>query len=229
LQQTNCPGLSPVASCEIVSLAGDWRSPAEITGLNPGAAHVDALHHLLGYLASTRRRVLRLAPDAQEVTVYSDASWATQNSTSGGVILYKGCPVQWWSRRQKSVAASTAEAECFAAALATRECVYVRDLLDDLGFGVTAPTPLFLDSKSALDLAADPVAFKKTKHILRHAYELRDRVARMLYEPRYVPTADQLGDIFTKALRPALHVSLLDRLLTVSSDVADSLADSASA
>jgi len=49
----------------------------------------------------------------------------------------------------------------------------VRDLLEDLGFGVIVPTPLFLDSKSALDLAADPVAFKKTKHILCHAYELR--------------------------------------------------------
>ena len=101
-------------------------------------------------------------------------------------------------------------------------------MLDDLGFGVTAPTPLFLDSKSALDLAADPVAFKKTKHILRHAYELRDRVARMLYEPRYVPTAEQLGDIFTKALRPAVHMSFLDQLLPVSS-VVDSLADSESA
>ena len=47
----------------------------------------------------------------------------------------------------------------------------MRDLLDDLGHGVTHPTPLYLDSKSALDLAADPVAFKKTKHILCHAYD----------------------------------------------------------
>ena len=78
-----------------------------------------------------------------------------------------GCPVVWWSRRQRSVSASTAEAEYFAAALASREGVYVRDFLDSIGFGVTQPTPLFIDSKAALDLTADPVAFKKTKHILR--------------------------------------------------------------
>ena len=89
----------------------------------------------------------------------------------------------------------------------------MRDLLEDLGFGVTRPTPLFLDSKAALDLTADPVAFKKTKHILRHAYELRDRVLRRVYEPTYVATASQLADILTKALRPGVHVTLLDLLL----------------
>ena len=73
---------------------------------------------------------------------------------------------------------------------------------------------IYSDSASAVAMSLDPVAFKKTKHILRHAYELRDRVARMLYEPRYVPTAEQLGDIFTKALRPAVHMSFLDQLLT---------------
>ena len=63
----------------------------------------------------------------------------------------------------------------FFRALASREGVYARDFLDSVGFGVTQPTPLFIDSKAALDLTADPVAFKKTKHILRHAYELRPK------------------------------------------------------
>ena len=99
-----------------------------------------------------------------------------------------GVCIAWWTRRQKSVAASTAEAEFYAAALASREGVYIRDLLDDLGFGPRAATPLWLDSKSAIDLTADPVAFKKTKHILRHAHELRDRVARCVFEPSFVET-----------------------------------------
>jgi hypothetical protein len=54
----------------------------------------------------------------------------------------------------------------------------MRDLLEDMGIGVKGPTPLLLDNKSAIDLAFDPVAFKKTKYILRAANELRDRVAR---------------------------------------------------
>ena len=110
-------------------------------------------------------------------------------------------------------AASTSEAEYFAAALASREGIFVRDWLEDVGFGVTAPTPLYLDSQSALDLTRDPVAFKLTKHILRHAYELRDRVARDVYAPQFVETARQLADILTKALRSGRHRELLESIL----------------
>ena len=186
---------------------------------NPGEPHYAALMRTLGYVSRTAHYVLRFRPDpSAEVVVYSDASWLTKNSVSGGLIFFWGSPVNWWSRLQKSVAASTAEAEFFAAALATREAVYVRDFLEDLGYGVTRPTPLLLDSKSALDMAADPVAFKKTKHILRHAYELRDRVARCEFAPSFVDTTRQLADILTKGLRSGAHQALLPSLLHESVD-----------
>ena len=47
--------------------------------------------------------------------------------------------------------------------------MYARDLLDDIDRPVTGPTPLLLDSQSAVELTYDPVAFKKTKHILRRS------------------------------------------------------------
>ena len=189
---------------------------------NPGRDHVKALMHLLGYVNLTRKRVLRLCPDTtREVEVYSDASWSAKHSVSGGLILYNGGLVAWWSRLQKSVSASTAEAEYFSAALAGREGVYTRDFLDDLAYGVTAPTPLYLDNKATIELTQDPVAFKKTKHILRHAFELRDRVARRVFRPEYVPTDAQLADILTKGLREDGHRLLLDQLLHVPPAVPD--------
>jgi hypothetical protein len=93
----------------------------------------------------------------------------------------------WWTRRQKSVSASSAQAECFAAALASREGTYMRDLLEDIGLPVCGPTPLLIDNKSAIELTHDPVAFKKTKHILRAANELRDKVARDVFVPSSRP------------------------------------------
>ena len=89
----------------------------------------------------------------------------------------------------------------------------MRDFMEDVGFTVTKATPLMLDSKSAIDLASDPVAFKKTKHILRHTYELRDRVARGIYTPCFVDTESQLADVLTKGLRLHQHKSMLPRLL----------------
>ena len=163
--------------------------------------------------------MLRFSPSAApELVVYSDASWETRFSTSGGLVLFMGCVVAWWSRRQRSVSVSTSEAELFAAALASREGIFIRDLVEDIGYRAPAPSALRLDSRSAIDLAMDPVAYKKTKHILRHAYELRDRVARRVYTPEWVESAGQLADVLTKPLRAATHRHQLDSLLATGLD-----------
>ena len=142
---------------------------------NPGEAHYKAMLRVLAYLHFTRTRVLRLSANPSVGTViYSDASWLSSVSISGGLIFYAGCLVTWWTRKQKSISHSSAEAEYFAASMASREGLYIRDLLEDLGLVEKGPTPLMLDSKGAISLTEDPVAFKKTKHILRAAYELRD-------------------------------------------------------
>ena len=82
----------------------------------------------------------------------------------------------------------------------------------DLGRAPPGPTPLFMDSKSAIDMAFDPVAFKKTKHILRDAEYLRDLVAREVLKPQHVSSSDQVADVFTKAL-PRLVFQALRALL----------------
>ena len=130
------------------------------------------MQRALAYLQTTRHWVLRMAPVAgmeHPLEIYSDASWTSDNSITGGAIFYMGVLLAWWTRRQKSVSSSSAQAEYFAAATASREGVYFRDLLEDAGLPLKGPTPLLLDSKSAIDLAYDPVAFKKTKHIMRAA------------------------------------------------------------
>ena len=97
--------------------------------------------------------------------------------------------------------------------MAAREAMFIRDVLVDFGIPSNAPTDMLLDNKSAVDMAFDPVSFKKTKHILRDAFFLRDLVARLAFCPRHVPASDQLADIFTKAVARALFVSLVRRIL----------------
>ena len=56
----------------------------------------------------------------------------------------------------------------------------MRDLLTDLCIILEAACVIFSDSKSAVNMSLDPVAFKQTKHILRAAEFLRDLVQRGL-------------------------------------------------
>ena len=205
-----------LAACTRPDLSYTVSTLARYVG-NPGPSHYKAMQRALAYLHGTRDWVLRLSPTAGKehpLEIYSDASWTVGNSVTGGVVFYMGVPLSWWTRRQKSVSSSSAQAEYFAAATAAREGVYYRDLLDDAGLTARGPTPLLLDSKSAIDLAHDPVAFKKTKHIMRAANELRERVAREQFKPTYVEAAGQIADVMTKGLGPTAHKIQLARLLT---------------
>ena len=134
-------------------------------------------------------------------------------STSGALFYFYGCLFSWFARRQHCIAHSTAEAEYVGASLAAREGIFHRDVLLDLGVLQPVPTPLYLDSKSAIDMSYDPVAFKKTKHILRDANYLRDLVARQFFAPSHVSSADEIADILTKPLARALFVRLLAHML----------------
>ena len=62
-------------------------------------------------------------------------------------------------------------------------------------------------------MALDPVAFKKTKHILRAAEFLRDLVAREVILLEHVPGVIMLADLLTKAVARAMFVELM-RLLS---------------
>jgi hypothetical protein len=55
------------------------------------------------------------------------------------------------------------------AMLSLKDTLWIRQLLIDLGVFSPGPTSTWCDSKSAVALALDPVAFKNTKHIMRAA------------------------------------------------------------
>ena len=114
-------------------------------------------------------------------------------------------------KTQRSVSLSSAEAEYFGAMLAAK-LIFTREILVDLGFALDGPTFIRTDSKSVVDMAYDPVAFKKTKHILRAAQFLRDLVLREVVHCAHVPGRVMVADILTKPVSRAVFVHLLSLL-----------------
>ena len=93
--------------------------------------------------------------------------------------------------------------------MVARDLVWLRELLVDLGIALNAPSVIWSDSKSALDMSMDPVAFKQTKHILRAAEFLRDLVLREVVTLTHQKGSTMIADILTKAVtRSIFHVLL---------------------
>ena len=81
----------------------------------------------------------------------------------------------------------------------------MRNLLLELGYPVSGPSPLLMDNQSAIQVSKNPEHHGRMKHLDLAHYWLRDEVAMGFIGVQYVPTQDQLADILTKALpRPAV-------------------------
>ncbi|RVW49190.1 Retrovirus-related Pol polyprotein from transposon TNT 1-94 [Vitis vinifera] len=88
-----------------------------------------------------------------------------RRSTSGYFTFVGGNLVTWKSKKQNVVARSSAEAEFRGMALGLCEALWLRLLLQDLGYLSRQPIRLFCDNKVACDIAHNPVQHDRTKHV----------------------------------------------------------------
>ncbi|KAJ3008219.1 hypothetical protein NUW54_g3240 [Trametes sanguinea] len=129
---------------------------------SPGMAHWKAVKHLFRYIKGTLDYKLTYSPASSDelFTSYTDADHAgcpdTGRSTSGYVIKMGTGAISWSSRLQSIVALSTTEAEFVAAVSAGQEVLWLRNLLTEFGFDVSAASRLRIDNLSALSVAENP-------------------------------------------------------------------------
>jgi hypothetical protein len=107
--------------------------------------------------------------------------------------------VSWASKKQNSVALSTAEAEYIAAGHCCVQLLWMRQTLRDYGYKLTK-VPLLCDNESAIRMADNPVEHSRTKHIAIRYHFLKDHQQKGDIEIAYINTKEQLADIFTKPL-----------------------------
>ncbi len=171
---------------------------------NPNAAHLTAVKRIIRYLKGTLNLALKYErSDSGTLIGYSDADWAgdqdDRHSTTGNVFLLGGGAVSWLSKKQSTVALSTAEAEYVALSQAAQECVWLRRLLSDLGMDVT-PVVILEDNQGAIAIAKNPVDHSRTKHIDIRYHYIRECVQNGQIQLQYCPTDDMKADILTKPL-----------------------------
>jgi hypothetical protein len=99
---------------------------------------------------------------------YSNSDYAgckiDRKSTSGGCHLLRRSLVSWSSKKQNSVALSTAEAEYIATGACCAQILYINQTLLDYGV-VLDKVPLLCDNESIVKIANNPVQHSRTKHI----------------------------------------------------------------
>ncbi|GJX22085.1 retrovirus-related pol polyprotein from transposon TNT 1-94 [Tanacetum coccineum] len=144
----------------------------------PTEKHLNAVKRIFRYLKGTVHRGLWYPKDSSfALTAFADADHAgcqdTRRSTSGSIQLLGDRLVSWSSKRQKSAAISSTEAEYIALSGCCAQVLWMRSQLTDYGFGFNK-IPMF--------------------------HFIKEHVENGVIELYFVNTEYQLADIFTKAL-----------------------------
>ena len=176
---------------------------------NPSPIHWTAAKRALRYIKGTLNLGITYLPSNLDPHSYSDANWGTnltdRRSVSGYAIMFGEGAISWYSKKQPTVALSTMEAEYMALSNTTRECLWIRELLTELGIPPNGSTIINVDNQAAIKFTENSQFHAQSKHIdIRHHF-IREHIASNEVSVQYCATENNLADIFTKTLPKAKH------------------------
>lgn len=161
-----------------------------------------------------------------EVIGYSDSDLAgnveDMISTGGMVFYLNKSLITWNSQKQRCVSLSSCEAEFMAAKIVSCQAIWLRKFLSQITGIYIQPVILFIDNKSAIDLAKNPVFHDRSKHIDIRFHFIRECIENGDIVVKHVCTKEQRADSLTKALS-AIRFERMRSLLGVHKCVKTSL------
>eukprot|EP00253_Pinus_taeda_P031373 PITA_31373 len=132
---------------------------------------IDSYFTRLGFTKSEANANLYhiIVEEGVKLQGFTDADWARspldRKSTSGGIFNLGSAAVSWYSKKQRLVALSSAEAEYMAASQATCEAIWMRKILVGLFGQRMDPTVIYCDNQSCIKLSENPIFHDRSKHI----------------------------------------------------------------
>ena len=183
----------------------------------PNEQHLLAAKRILRYVQGTPNYgILYKRGGEQKVVGFVDSDYAgdvdDRKSTSGFVFMMGGGAVSWASKKQPIVTLSTTEAEFVAAAYGACQAVWMRNVIEEIGFKQGEGTILFCDNSSTIKLSKNLVLHGRSKHIHVRYHFLRELVNEGTIQLEYCSTGDQLSDIMTKAVKLETFEKLRGRM-----------------
>lgn len=173
---------------------------------NPGRAHWKAAKQLLKYLKGTSKMGLLYDGSDNRVILrgWVDASLASCSDTGHSVGAYffslGSAAVSWRTKFMPQVHPSSTESEIAALYMATSEAVWLRKLLEHLGYKQSTPTVLFEDNQGAIKYTNIDDRAGRMRHIDVKFFFTREQTLQGNIVIKYIKSAENHADMLTKPL-----------------------------
>ncbi|WVZ01079.1 hypothetical protein V8G54_027148 [Vigna mungo] len=170
---------------------------------NPGKEHWEAVKWILRYLRGSAKRSLCFGNGDLKLIGYSDSDMAgdvdSRKSTSGYLITFAGGAVSWQSKLQKCVTLSTAEAEYVAVTEASKEMLWMKNFLSELGHDQDDYV-VNCDNQSTIHLTKNPMFHSRSKHIDVRYHWIREALDEKKLKIEKIHTDLNWSDMMTKSI-----------------------------
>ncbi|KAK2396294.1 hypothetical protein QL285_057952 [Trifolium repens] len=171
---------------------------------DPREPHLTAVKRIFRYLKGTTNLGLLYKKSLDSKLVgFCDADYAgdkiERKSTSGNCQFIGENLISWASKRQTTIALSTAEAEYISAAKCCTQLLWMKYQLEDYNIAESS-IPLYCDNTAAIHLSKNPILHSRAKHIEIKHHFIRDHVQKGTIDIQFIDTEHQWADIFTKPL-----------------------------
>ena len=116
--------------------------------------------------------------------------------------------VSWASKRQPVTAIGSTESEFYSVSLCGLDCVYLRRMMDMIGYKQIAATAIAQDNNACIFLVKGSGMYNRARHIDTRVYRIRKLATGATPEVKLFKIAgtEQPSDLFTKGLpRPAFE------------------------
>ncbi|KRX69779.1 Retrovirus-related Pol polyprotein from transposon TNT 1-94 [Trichinella sp. T6] len=155
--------------------------------------HWTAAKRVLRYLKKTASYGLRFQRNSGALVGFSDADWGgnsdDRRSYTGYVFKFGNAAISWESRKQRTVALSSTEAEYMALSEACKEAMHLKRMIEAITGLCNNNNVLQSDNQSELKLAKNPDV-----------------------ELRYLPTEQMMANVLTKGLFKPKHEKCISEI-----------------
>jgi len=202
---------------------------------SPKQSHAQAVKRIVHYLAGTPDKGIQFQPDLKAgLDCYVDADFAglygyeddqdpvSVKSRTGFVLTLFGCPVIWSSKLQTEITLSSTAAEYVAFSMAMRELLPMRALLKEMSSKMhlefveqsLVKSTVFEDNQGCLSMVNTPKMSSRNKYLSLKYHFFRSHIGKEKgIEARWIESAKQKADIFTKGLPEAQFQSIRKLLM----------------
>ena len=158
---------------------------------------------------------------------FADASHLSidhTHSVSGYTIMASGASVFWSSKKQKTVANSTCEAELVAASVCLQQLIYINNFLNELPVfnsdsATSLPIPFYCDNESLVSAVTNPSSssIQRLRYVKPKLAFITEHIESKFIKFNWISGKKNPADILTKPLDYQKHSTYSRTLLGASS------------